>query len=464
MRSLGIAICLWLTFFGLAEAQRGGKTKYTVDVTVAGAGVVTSSTGGISCEPTCSTSVNAGTSITFTALPDPGVTFSTWGGDCAAFTASPTCTLSIEAPTTLSATFEGVAAGAPNISQVTFDLQGNTVTAVGTDLDGVSEVTWGGQPLSIDGTPSANAVTALLPTPLFYGDFLLAVSSPSGSASWQLTFPAEGPQGPQGLAGPEGPRGPQGATGEIGPEGPQGLQGLIGPVGPQGLQGDEGPAGPEGPQGPQGEPGSFPSGAAVGSMLYWDGAEWQDIPLPGEETIASNAASLRLCNGLPRWAESCSGSFFNSSDLTNANQVLNSANGHIYEKVTSSVTWAQARDAAAARSIRGVSGHLVTVTSAAEQTFLTSSFSGLTYWIGASDATVEGTWRWVVGPESGQQFWQGTGTGSAVNSMYENWRDSPSEPNNAGEEDCARSESPYQSTWNDFSCTSGSGYVIEFSP
>ncbi|MFZ9966425.1 MAG: InlB B-repeat-containing protein, partial [Steroidobacteraceae bacterium] len=92
-----------------ASAQRGGKTKYTVNVTISGSGLVTSSTGGISCEPTCSTTVNAGTSITFTATPDAGATFSGWGGDCAG--TSTTCSLTVDANKAVTASFEGGGGG-----------------------------------------------------------------------------------------------------------------------------------------------------------------------------------------------------------------------------------------------------------------------------------------------------------------------------------------------------------------
>jgi len=82
-------------------------------------------------------------------------------------------------------------------------------------------------------------------------------------------------------------------------------------------------------------------------------------------------------------------------------------NGHFYEYVTGTVSWEEARDAAAARTYLGRPGHLVTITSPEENTFVAQSFdaeSDRFAWIGASDEAVEGEWRWMVGPEAGMQF------------------------------------------------------------
>ncbi|WP_375419050.1 T9SS type A sorting domain-containing protein, partial [uncultured Hymenobacter sp.] len=57
-------------------------------------------------------------------------------------------------------------------------------------------------------------------------------------------------------------------------------------------------------------------------------------------------------------------------------------------------------------------------TSVAEKNALVGRFPGQ-YWFGASDAAVEGEWRWQSGPEAGQLFWRGAATGTALG--YANW-------------------------------------------
>jgi hypothetical protein len=85
------------------------------------------------------------------------------------------------------------------------------------------------------------------------------------------------------------------------------------------------------------------------------------------------------------------------------------ATGHWYRLVQDSQQdWNQARSAAQA-----LGGDLVTIASAAEQTFIVSAlFGGVadpvaktvntpgligSWWIGATDAATEGTWTWVTG-------------------------------------------------------------------
>ena len=137
------------------------------------------------------------------------------------------------------------------------------------------------------------------------------------------------------------------------------------------------------------------------------------------------------------------------------------ANGHFYEFVSQQgITWTDAKAAADAQSIFGLKGYLATLTSQAENDFAFSKVQSVG-WIGASDAAVEGEWRWADGPENGQLFFQGLGdgTGSAVNGGYNNWANG--EPNNAGDEDYAHFLSSGE--WNDYANnTVVQGYVVEY--
>lgn len=140
-------------------------------------------------------------------------------------------------------------------------------------------------------------------------------------------------------------------------------------------------------------------------------------------------------------------------------------NGHFYEWVSdSNVAWTTARTNAAAKTLFGLQGYLVTVTSAEENAFCFSKLSGQG-WMGATDESVEGTWRWVTGPEgyensgAGRLFWSGDSSGSAQGGYYANW--STGEPNNAGNEDYAHFL--VSGMWNDYAnTTSVAGYVVEY--
>lgn len=151
------------------------------------------------------------------------------------------------------------------------------------------------------------------------------------------------------------------------------------------------------------------------------------------------------------------------------------ATGHYYEFVPNlGITWTAARDAAALRTYYGLQGYLATLTSLAEAQFSGSQAQG-TGWIGASDAAVEGDWRWVTGPEAGTPFWTGTASGNTVaptNFAYWNG----GEPNQSGNEDYAHITDPSVvrngapvGSWNDLSNTgAGSGpyqpkgYIVEY--
>ncbi|MCF8714102.1 hypothetical protein JM658_04605 [Joostella atrarenae] len=157
--------------------------------------------------------------------------------------------------------------------------------------------------------------------------------------------------------------------------------------------------------------------------------------------------------------------------------VLNEANylestGHYYEYVPNvKIRWDNAKAAAENRTFYGLKGYLATITGPEEAALLGKQAPGAG-WIGASDVEVEGVWRWVTGPENGQQFWQG-GTpangGKVITGKYANWNDK--EPNNQNNEDYAHITAPGvgpRGSWNDLPIagTSGNyepkGYLVEY--
>ena len=82
--------------------------------------------------------------------------------------------------------------------------------------------------------------------------------------------------------------------------------------------------------------------------------------------------------------------------------------------------------------------------------------------MGGSDEAVEGEWRWVEGPEAGQQFWQGLAGGGPVNGAYTNW--GAGEPNKffgpGNPENYAHMRA--DGLWNDLPENRNLNYIIEW--
>ena len=187
-------------------------------------------------------------------------------------------------------------------------------------------------------------------------------------------------------------------------------------------------------------------GASSGSTIYFSGSP----------TDVNNAlASLT-------YTKTSVGSDTLEISLVSQGEVFFSGTGHLYEYVSSTLTWGNAKTAAEARSKYGAAGYLATITSQEENDFVAARLANAG-WMGASDSVSEGVWRWVVGPENGTQFWSGNIGGTTVGGNYANWNGS--EPNDSGSnEDCGQFLSGASGRWNDLPCsgTTLPGYVVEY--
>lgn len=129
--------------------------------------------------------------------------------------------------------------------------------------------------------------------------------------------------------------------------------------------------------------------------------------------------------------------------------VADGGTGHWYQYVAEPDMWWNAHDVSTSLAWNGLESHLVTVTSAAEQSWLQATFPMATSaWIGAEQLPGSqepgGGWRWVTGELFDYASWN---TG---------------EPNNtSGAENYAEFDG---AGWNDNAANASKGYLVEYEP
>lgn len=157
--------------------------------------------------------------------------------------------------------------------------------------------------------------------------------------------------------------------------------------------------------------------------------------------------------------------------ISGSSLAYNTSNGHYYQYVTTPVTWNAAAaaittNAGGVFTFNGLTGYFATVTNSEENAFITSKVGTANAWLGGSDATTEGTWKWVDlnAPESGQTFW--TGGIAGVVSGYANWQTGNQPDNAAGlvdGEDALQIVTGGAGIWNDLPAALNTmGYVVEY--
>lgn len=218
----------------------------------------------------------------------------------------------------------------------------------------------------------------------------------------------------------------------------------------------------------------------------WNVSIYMDVAQPANGTIVDNGSSITYTPN----ANFSGTDQFNYTIKKNDGTIAFAGNGHVYEWVPAyAITWNSARIGAGLRYYNGMQGYLVTVTSAAEMSFVASKLQG-SGWMGASDRAYEGTWRWVTGPEGledgglgrhfSNQFKSPYGncaasTAPALIGQYANW--ATNEPNDCGAylnqytaNDQNRGGEHYAhfyggGVWNDYPDNVGGsiqGYIVEY--
>jgi hypothetical protein len=160
-------------------------------------------------------------------------------------------------------------------------------------------------------------------------------------------------------------------------------------------------------------------------------------------------------------------------------------NGHYYEYVSDpAISWQQAKTQAAAATNAGAAGYLATVTSTDEFNFINSVvFSAANFpsgipanvYVGGSDSSSPGTWKWVTGPEGAENSGAGLifySSDSVQNGLLAPWdpHDSQGQIDGSTDEYYLYLNSYYEAgfavnsgTANDNIVAGGnSGYLVEF--
>jgi hypothetical protein len=120
--------------YGYLYALGAGVTTRTLLVVKAGSGggTVTSAPAGIDCGATCSASFATGASVTLTAAAAAGSSFAGWSGAC---TGTGPCAVSMSAPQTVTATFQGSAPPPQTLFVSRAGSGAGTVTSVPAGID-----------------------------------------------------------------------------------------------------------------------------------------------------------------------------------------------------------------------------------------------------------------------------------------------------------------------------------------
>jgi len=200
----------------------------------------------------------------------------------------------------------------------------------------------------------------------------------------------------------------------------------------------------------------YVTGGANNDTINGDAGRDVIIGGSGADTIDGGTGN-DILHGHGLDAAAISDILFNNPDV-----VYSQETGSFYQYVATAVTDVNAIANANSATLNGVNGHLVNITSAAENDFV-QNIANAEIWIGGSDAVFEGQWTWDNGQEAGAVFYQGNVGGITVGSFYTNFANNEPNDYQTGEDYLTLRPS---GEWNDFGgpefSTGTRAYVIEW--
>ena len=169
---------------------------------------------------------------------------------------------------------------------------------------------------------------------------------------------------------------------------------------------------------------------------------WGHVKPTSDSSAAVKEAEVRLNCNQNRWALVACGALTLGLFSVGQAQTQWIDNGHMYELVTTPLNWNAAKLDAESRTILGVSGHLLTITSQEELDFIINVFGEpiREKWIGGFNT--QNQWEWVTG-----EPW-----------VFTNW--APGEPN--GGDALNFHGANALGTWNDITGALSLGYLVEY--
>lgn len=233
--------------------------------------------------------------------------------------------------------------------------------------------------------------------------------------------------------------------------------------------------------------GSLPSGITASAFNTTS----RSLAFTGTTTVANWQALLRTVT-LQTTSAACFPESRKVSFIAGI-KYYNYFSGHFYEYRSTPASWSTAKAYAESQTYFGRKGYLATISSAAENSFITKLIASNS-WIGCSDnktvinaavgyskyssqSVAEGKFHWVTGPEKGTQLRTGNAStaenpGVAISGVYQNWRVAatygPNEPNDypnltiKGQEDYGHMFGGSSGLWNDFPNGNMIGSIIEY--